>query len=254
MCFLGLDYGDKTIGVAACREGRVAVGVETIRRAEASALRASLRRLGELITQYEVQTIVLGFPKNMNNSLSERCEKTLLFKEKLERRFKAVKVVLWDERLSTAAVMRARPKRNDAVDEMAAVYILQGYLNQRSDIMAENQFDDPFDFEDEDSAITMFDDEGNETKYNVLASKQVPVEGGVCLYLLVVEADVTEPEDGGEAVAEVLHFKCVSAGDVPETEEEEMIFELVDEDHEDFEKVLELFKDDYQSLDIDIGE
>ena len=131
---LGLDYGDKTIGVAISDPfGIMALGVETIRRGRPSALRASIRRLSELINEYyPVDTIVLGFPKNMNNTMGERCVKTLAFKEKLCRSFKSITVVLWDERLSTAGARRTLSgyvHESAVIDEMAAVFILQGYMD-----------------------------------------------------------------------------------------------------------------------------
>ena len=131
---LGLDYGDKTIGVAVSDPlGIMALGVETIRRRRESALKASIRRLGELIAKYDtVGTIVLGFPKNMNNTLGERCAKTLVFKEKLTRSFENIPVVLWDERLSTMGARRTlsgHVPEAGVIDEMAAVFILQGYMD-----------------------------------------------------------------------------------------------------------------------------
>ena len=131
---LGLDYGDKTIGVAVSDPfGIMALGVETIRRERENALKASLRRLEELICQYyPVSTIVLGFPKNMNNTQGERCAKTLVFKEKLIQNFKSIPVVLWDERLSTAGARRTlsgKVPESAVIDEMAAAFILQGYMD-----------------------------------------------------------------------------------------------------------------------------
>ncbi|MCL2420483.1 MAG: Holliday junction resolvase RuvX [Defluviitaleaceae bacterium] len=137
---LGLDYGDKTIGVAVSDPlGIMALGVETIHRDREIALRASMRRLDELIRQYApVDAIALGFPKNMDNTQGERCEKTLAFKEMLEGRFKDIQVILWDERLSTAGARRTlsgHAAEDKVIDEMAAVFILQGYM----DYLANNQ-------------------------------------------------------------------------------------------------------------------
>lgn len=131
---VGLDYGDKTIGVAVSDPlGSMALGVETIFRHREQAIRASIRRLAELIDHYApVSTLVLGFPKNMNNTLSERCTKTMAFKEKLANRFKGIPVVLWDERLSTAGARRTlsgHVSEKAVIDEMAAVFILQGYMD-----------------------------------------------------------------------------------------------------------------------------
>ena len=112
-----------------------AQAVETICRTQENKLRKTLARIEELCREYEVERIVLGFPKNMNNSEGERCEKTLEFKEMLERRT-GLTVELWDERLTTVAadnlMMEAgirRENRKEYVDQIAASFILQGYLD-----------------------------------------------------------------------------------------------------------------------------
>ena len=112
-----------------------AQGIEIVRRKSENKLRQTLARIEELIKEYNVEKIVLGFPKNMNNSEGERCEKTLEFKEMLERRT-GLTVELWDERLTTVAadnlMMEAgirRENRKEYVDQIAASFILQGYLD-----------------------------------------------------------------------------------------------------------------------------
>ena len=106
MRIMGLDYGTKTVGVAISDALRVtAQGIETITRKEENKLRRTCARIEELIGEYEVERIVLGFPKHMNNDIGERAEKTLEFKEMLERRT-GIEVVLWDERLTTVAAER----------------------------------------------------------------------------------------------------------------------------------------------------
>ena len=135
---MGMDYGEKTIGIAVSDPfGWTAQGVEIIRRKDENNLKESMERIKELIEQYDVKKIVLGFPKNMNNTLGDRAEKTLEFKEKLEKRF-SIEVILWDERLSTKAAESilleadiSRSKRKKVIDKMAAVYILQGYLDSK---------------------------------------------------------------------------------------------------------------------------
>ena len=94
-----------------------------------------MARIEELVREYEVTTIVLGFPKNMNNTVGERGEKSLEFKEMLERRT-GIPVIMWDERLTTVSANRTlmesgvrREDRKEYVDMIAAVYILQGYLD-----------------------------------------------------------------------------------------------------------------------------
>lgn len=135
--FLGLDYGSRTVGVAVSdRLGLTAQGVETITRTSENKLRRTLARIEELIEAYSVTQIVLGLPKNMNNTEGERVERTLEFKEKLEKRT-GLTVTLWDERLTTAAAERTlieagvrREHRKDYLDKIAAVFILQGYLDR----------------------------------------------------------------------------------------------------------------------------
>lgn len=136
MRILGLDFGSKTVGVAVSDELLItAQGVEIVRRKSPSKLRQTLARIEELIEQYGVEKIVLGYPKNMNNTEGERCEKTKEFKEMLERRT-GLEVVLWDERLTTVAADRSmmetgirRENRKEYADEIAAIFILQGYLD-----------------------------------------------------------------------------------------------------------------------------
>ena len=136
---MGLDYGSKTIGVAVSDPmGLTAQGLEIIRREEENKLRKSLRRIEELVQEYQVEEIVLGFPKNMNNTIGERAEKSLQLKETLERRL-GLPVVMWDERLTTVEADRTlieagvrRENRKKYVDMIAAVFILQGYLDAKA--------------------------------------------------------------------------------------------------------------------------
>ena len=136
MRILGLDFGTKTVGVAVSDELLfTAQGVEIIRREKPAKLRQTLARIDELIEQYGVEKIVLGYPKNMNNTEGERCEKTNEFKEMLEKRT-GLEVILWDERLTTVSADNAmmemgihRENRKEYVDEIAAIFILQGYLD-----------------------------------------------------------------------------------------------------------------------------
>lgn len=136
MRIMGLDFGSKTVGVAVSDPLYVtASGLEIIRREQENKLRRTLARIEELVKEYEIEKIVLGFPKNMNNSEGERCEKTLEFKGMLERRT-GLTVELWDERLTTVAADRAmmeagvrREDRKKYVDKIAAAFILQGYLD-----------------------------------------------------------------------------------------------------------------------------
>lgn len=136
MRIMGLDYGTKTVGVAISDAlGLTAQGIETIERKEENKLRRTCARIEELIREYEVEKIVLGFPKHMNNDVGERAEKSLEFKAMLERRTR-LEVVMWDERLTTVAAERTlieskvrREDRKKYIDKIAAVFILQGYLD-----------------------------------------------------------------------------------------------------------------------------
>ena len=136
---MGLDFGSKTVGVAISDPlFLTAQGLEIVRRKAPGKLRQTLARINELKEEYEVGKIVLGFPKNMNNTEGERCEKTLEFKEMLEKRT-GLEVVLWDERLTTVEADRTmmqvgirRENRKEYVDELAAIFILQGYLDYQS--------------------------------------------------------------------------------------------------------------------------
>lgn len=136
MRIIGLDYGSSTIGVAISDELQLtAQGIETIHRKKENHLRKSLARIEELINEYGVNLIVLGYPKNMNNTIGERAIKTEEFAKKLEDRTE-LEVVLWDERLTTVMAKQTlisgdvrRENRGKIVDKLAAVFILQNYLD-----------------------------------------------------------------------------------------------------------------------------
>lgn len=138
MRIMGLDFGSKTVGVAISDPLLItAQGIEIIRRKDENKLRQTLARIEELAAEYEVEKIVLGLPKNMNDTMGERAELSLEFKEKLERRT-GLPVVMWDERLTTVAADRVmmeagirREDRREYVDKIAACFILQGYLDSR---------------------------------------------------------------------------------------------------------------------------
>ncbi len=138
MTYMGLDYGSVTVGVAISdSKGTVATPLETITRKKENQVRRTLARLEAVIETYHIQTIVLGNPKNMNDTDGERVERTLEFKEKLEKRTN-LPVILWDERLTTVAAKSALTetgvkeyKQKKYVDALAATLILQGYLDSK---------------------------------------------------------------------------------------------------------------------------
>ena len=146
MRIMGLDFGSKTVGVAVSDPlGITAQGVEIVRRKSPNKLRQTLARIDELVREYDVEELVLGYPKNMNGTEGDRCEKTKEFKELLEKRT-GLPVALWDERLTTVAADRAmmetgirRENRKEYVDEIAAIFILQGYLDYLANHPEEKQ-------------------------------------------------------------------------------------------------------------------
>lgn len=139
MRILGLDYGSKTVGVAVSDGlGITAQGLETIQRTQANKLRKTLARIEQLIKEYDVEKIVLGCPRNMNNTEGPRVQATLEFMEMLKRRT-GLEVILQDERLTTVSAERVlmesgvrRENRKEVIDKIAAVFILQTYLDAQA--------------------------------------------------------------------------------------------------------------------------
>lgn len=135
MRILGLDYGDRRIGVALSDVfGWTAQGLEMIERKQEGD---DLRRIAELVKENEVESIVVGLPKNMNGTVGPRGEICMAFAEELRTRLE-LPVHLWDERLTTVAATRtlieadvSRRKRKQVVDKMAAALLLQNYLDAR---------------------------------------------------------------------------------------------------------------------------
>lgn len=136
MRIMGLDYGNKTVGVAISDEMMLtAQPIETIWRERTGKLRRTFARLEDLIEEYDVETIVIGLPKRLNNEEGERCELTRKFGDKLEQRT-GLTVVYQDERLTTVAADAVldesgvrKDRRKQYIDKMAASIILQGYLD-----------------------------------------------------------------------------------------------------------------------------
>lgn len=134
---MSLDVGTRTIGIAVSDLlGMIANGVETIHR---TSEERDYARIAQLIKEHEVGTLVVGYPKNMNGTIGERAQACEAMAAKLREMFPEVKVVLWDERLSTVAAEKVlvdadmrRKKRKKVIDMMAAVVILQNYLDSRS--------------------------------------------------------------------------------------------------------------------------
>lgn len=138
MRIMGLDFGSKTIGVAVSDPfGWTAQSVETIHRQDEGNLIASIARLKELVEQYEIRKIVVGLPKNMNNTLGERVDRTNYFVKRIERELE-IEVETFDERLSTVSADRIlaeggvkKSERKKNIDKVAASIILQAYLDTK---------------------------------------------------------------------------------------------------------------------------
>ena len=136
MRIMGLDFGSKTVGVAVCDPlGLTAQGLETITRKEENKLRHTCQRIETLIQEYEITSIILGYPKNMDDSIGERAQKTEEFKTMIERRT-GLSVILWDDRLTTVEadqILREsgvpKTERKKVIDKVAAEIILQSYLD-----------------------------------------------------------------------------------------------------------------------------
>lgn len=133
---LGLDVGSKTVGIAISDlMGWTAQGLDTLRINEEQD-DLGIDQLVKIIKDNQVGTVVIGLPKNMNNSIGFRGEASIKYKEKLQESIPSIDIVMWDERLSTMAAERSlleadvsRQKRKRVIDKMAAVFILQGYLD-----------------------------------------------------------------------------------------------------------------------------
>ena len=230
MRILGLDYGSKTVGVAVSDPlGLTAQAVETIWRKQENHLRQTLARIDELAAEYQVERIVLGYPKNMNNTIGERAEKALEFQQMLEKRT-GLQVIMWDERLTTVEANRTlmeasvrRENRKKYLDQLAAVFILQGYLDSLP--REENKFMEKIKFQLED---------GTEAEFFVEEQTRI---GGTA-YLLVSDSQ------DDEATAYI--FK-----DVSEDDSQEACYEMV-EDEDELQAVFKVFEQMLDDVDFEM--
>ena len=149
MRIMGLDYGSVTVGVAISDPLLItAQGIEVIRRKQENKLRQTYARIEALIEEYGVERIVVGFPKHLNNTVGIRAELAEEFADNIRRRT-GLEVVMWDERLTTVAAHRVLDeaelhykKKAEVVDKLAAVLILQGYLDYLSMQSKKNETDE----------------------------------------------------------------------------------------------------------------
>ena len=221
---LGLDYGTKTVGVALSDELRItAQPLETITRKDANKLRKTYARIEELVKEYDVEKIVLGLPKNMNNTVGERGEDTLSFRDALVRRT-GLEVILWDERLTTVASEKVlmesgvrRENRKKVIDQIAASMILQGYLDSLQEAQTMSK---------KDSQILFLDDDGQEIEFNVI--EQTTIAGQT--YLLVEDCEASSEDE-----SVVLIMKEV------QLEDDYVSYEIVEDDKE-LDMISDIFK------------
>jgi putative Holliday junction resolvase len=135
MRIMGIDYGDRRIGIAISDLfGWTAQGIETIDRS--FGISKVMDRIRQLVKEYNIEKIVVGFPYNMNGTIGPRSEKTQEFIEKLSKELDGLEIIKWDERLTTVAAQRTMheigvktSRKKDVVDQIAASYILQNYLD-----------------------------------------------------------------------------------------------------------------------------
>ena len=249
---LALDIGDKTIGIAASDLlNLTAQGVKTIKR---TSNKEDLRQLGEIIKQYDAEILVFGYPKNMNGTEGERCELVKKFAEKVSKAFPNVKQIFWDERLSTVAAEKnliaadvSRAKRKKVIDKMAAVYILQGYLDSLNlkgsiSVAKNNQVKDFeqeefFEGEGEDILVEMTDDEGNVYYY----SEEMIIPVGEERFAILVE--VHEGDEEHEH-----HCHCGECGDECDCEEGDVIIAKIVLNEDGEEEYIEPTDEEFEAV------
>jgi len=265
MRLLGLDYGDVRIGVSLSDSlGWTAQGLTTISRKNPIDLADSIRKIAEIVLEYNVQTIVLGLPKNMDNSEGLSCKKVRNFKIKLEKALRGIDVILFDERLTTMMTERLFSdadipfaERRKNVDKVSAVLILQGYLDMKHsqnkknrtlssvkegnmDLDNTNNFDENDDLELDDDGmevetIVMTDENGNEVEY-VIIDEFIHVNVN---YLVMVRVENADDDE-----AEAVIFKQVEASG------DEYIYEEIDED--EYNSLEPILKTRLSEFDIDV--
>ena len=242
MRIIGLDYGTKTVGVAVSDALMItAQPLETIERKSANKLRQTLARIESIIEEYQAERIVLGYPKNMNNTIGERAEAAEQFKEDLERRT-GLEVILWDERLSTVEAERIlmdtgvrRENRKQYVDKMAAAVILQNYLDSQAH---EGQTESSKGLNRmENDSIVFTDEDGNEVAFSVMEQTTL---GGVN-YLLVTE-DGDDEDDGSFLILKENAL---------DSEGEMAAFDIVEDDKE-LEAVMKIFEELLEDVDLEV--
>ena len=235
--FLGLDYGDVRIGVAISDPfGKIATPLEIISRHSEQEYKPVLRRLNQIIKEYSIKKIILGYPKHMNNIEGENCKKVLKFKQLLESST-SIDIILFDERLTTVmakTIITNNETRNSkkSIDKFAAALILQGFLERREK-MNEDFGNELFDEEDDEeiTTITMIDDEGNETSFvlvEIFSHKEKEY------YIMFKEDDMDNDEDNDDETVEIHIFKKIG-----EDNDDINLEEITEEEFDEIASILE---------------
>ena len=259
---IGLDFGDKTVGVALSDDFLwTARALTVVRRQNPDDMSDSIGRVINYADEYGAGVIVVGMPKNMDGSEGARCEKTREFVRRLEKKLAAagknIKVELYDERLTTAAANRilneagaSFKKRGEIIDAMAAAQILQSYLDllktrdkytKGGTNMAKDdgEFKNADDFDEEDEEIeiiTLTDDDGVETEFIIVDEL---TDGGVN-YVLMIEKEFSEDDE-----SDAIIFKETPG------EDGESVYEEIEDDDE-FNRVADLFTQNSDDYDIEV--
>ena len=223
---LGLDVGSKTVGIAISDlMGWTAQGLDTLRINEEQD-DLGIDQLVKIIKDNQVGTVVIGLPKNMNNSIGFRGEASIKYKEKLQESIPSIDIVMWDERLSTMAAERSlleadvsRQKRKKVIDKMAAVFIFtrlfRFYSIKEKLKMTEHNHDAELTINNEEELLTLYDENGNEVLYRkmlefyhpefkkeyvVLAEEGAQSDDEDMLELVPMINEPDESGDGGKLV------------------------------------------------------
>ena len=230
---IGLDYGDRRIGVAVSDPlGLTASGIEVLTRKNPIDHKACIDAIGSIIKEYTVSIIVLGLPKNMDGTEGENCLRVRAFADKLRKAFSDVRIEFFDERLTTSRArqifneMGTNEKKRGAgsADKMAAQLILQGFLDKERKSMNEESIFDMDDVEMESLIVT--DDDGNELEYIII--DEFAHKG--TNFLVMMKADEDDEED-----VEASIFKQIQAG----SDDEEFVFEeITEEEYDEIESIL----------------
>ena len=272
MRMLGIDYGEARVGIAITDELNItAQGLETIQRNGSD--KVVLRRLDEIFEKYEVDTIVVGMPLNMDGTISERAKITEGFVHKLKCKYNKMKITTIDERLTTVEAHRTmnfldvnKNKKKNIVDTISAVYILETYLNKtknankkkiqlknnlkyniifknikKKKLKGEKIMNENYEGEELDNVVILNDENGNEVKFEFLDLVELDNEEYVVLLPIT--------DEGEEEEGEVVILKVEDTDD--ENSDEESYVSIEDEEvlNKVFEIFKEKFKDDFDFVD-----